>query len=89
MKKKKVKKKSKKISHYMVYKLSQYLGFEVLTVMVMKSFIHWDIKSCSLLSQPMLRRNMSPPFSGSKISQARNKHETGGKHSNRLHGVIF
>jgi hypothetical protein len=42
------------------------LRFEVLTAVVIKSTIFWDIKPCSSLSQPTFRRNISPPFSGSK-----------------------
>jgi hypothetical protein len=41
-----------------------YVGFEVMTAVVMKSYIFWDITSCSLLK--VNRRNISPPSSRSK-----------------------
>jgi hypothetical protein len=37
----------------------------------MKSYIFWDIKSCTLCSQPTFRRNMSSPSSGSKNKPSR------------------
>jgi hypothetical protein len=36
------------------------VGFEVLTAVVMKSSVSWDMP-CSMLSQPTFRRNTSPP----------------------------
>jgi hypothetical protein len=41
--------------------------FEVLTTVVMKSSIYWDITPCS-----PLEANMPPPSSGSKIKRNRN-----------------
>jgi hypothetical protein len=44
-----------------------YVGFEVLTAVVMKSSIIWDITACSPVeSQAALRRNISSPSSGFK-----------------------
>jgi hypothetical protein len=44
-----------------------FVGFEVLTPVVMKSSIFWDITPCSpLTSQLMFRRSIPPPSSGSK-----------------------
>jgi hypothetical protein len=44
--------------------------FEVLAAVVTKVAIFWDIKS---IQEQMFRRNVSLPFSGPKISLARNK----------------
>jgi hypothetical protein len=38
----------------------------------MKSTIFWDITPCS----PVIRRNITPPSSGSKNKQARNQRES-------------
>jgi hypothetical protein len=42
------------------------VGFEVLTAVVLKSTIFWDITPCRPLSQLTFRRNISPPPSGAK-----------------------
>jgi hypothetical protein len=42
-----------------------WVGFEVLTVVIMKSALPWDVTPCSLES-PMFRRKILPPSSGSK-----------------------
>jgi hypothetical protein len=42
------------------------VGFGVLTAMVKKGAIFWDIMPCSPLSQLTFRRNISPPSSGSE-----------------------
>jgi hypothetical protein len=39
---------------------------EVLTAMVIKNSIFWDITPCSPFNQRMFRKNKSLPFSGSK-----------------------
>jgi hypothetical protein len=44
--------------------------FEVLTAVIMKSTITWDITPCSSFeSQPKFRRNIASPSSGQKICQ--------------------
>jgi hypothetical protein len=46
-----------------ITKRLHYVGFEVLTAVVMKSTIFWAITLCSpLKSQPMFRRDISPAF---------------------------
>jgi hypothetical protein len=45
---------------------SSFVGFEVLTAVVMKSTIFWDITQCSPLKVNRFRRNMSRLSSGSK-----------------------
>jgi hypothetical protein len=42
------------------------VGFEVLTAVVMKSTICWDITPCSPLKSQAFQRHTSPPSSGSK-----------------------
>jgi hypothetical protein len=55
----------KLILHFKVY--IKYVGFEVLTAVVMKSTVFWDITPCILLSvNRRLGRDISPPSSGSK-----------------------
>jgi hypothetical protein len=50
------------------------VGFEVLTAVVMKGTIFWDITPCSPLK--VNRHFMSYQSSGLKVSQARNQHDT-------------
>jgi hypothetical protein len=40
--------------------------FEVLTALVLKSFILWDITPCSPLKVATFQRKISPPSSGAK-----------------------
>jgi hypothetical protein len=62
--------------------LEQYVGFEVLTAVVMKSSVFWDLMPCSPLK-------VNQSFSGTcrhhlqgwRISQVRNQHEAGSKQS--------
>jgi hypothetical protein len=42
----------------------QFVVYEVLTEVVVKSSVFWDITPCSPVNQSKLRRNMSPPSSG-------------------------
>jgi hypothetical protein len=51
------------------------VGLEVLTAVVMKSSIFWDIKPCSLLKfNRHFRGICSLHLQGGRISQARNQH---------------
>jgi hypothetical protein len=43
-------------------------GFEVLTVVVMNSFIFWGVMPCSLVSQLRFQGTISPPSSGLRSS---------------------
>jgi hypothetical protein len=42
-----------------------FVGSEVLTVVVMKRTVFWDVKLCSLLKVNFIQRNISPPYSWS------------------------
>jgi hypothetical protein len=66
------------------------LGFEVLTAVVMKSFIFWDITACSLL-KANLRCLGTYRFhlQGRRISQARNQREAGGKQSSTDYAALY
>jgi hypothetical protein len=63
-------------------KYSTYLGFEVITAVVMKSPVFWNIRPCSSLK-------VNRRFGGKcclhlqdlRINQERNQHESGGKQS--------
>jgi hypothetical protein len=57
-------------SYYILTYLSS-VGSEVLTAVLMKTSIFWNITSCSPLSQLMFQRNMSPPSSESKNKQSK------------------
>jgi hypothetical protein len=63
------------------------VGFEVLTAVVVKSCIFWDVTPCSPLK---LNRRFGGTcrlhLQGRRISQARNQREAGGK-LNGLHAV--
>jgi hypothetical protein len=65
------------------------VGFEVLTAVVMKSSIFWDITPCSLLK---VNRSFGGTYrlhlQGWKISRARTSVKAGGKQSNRLAEVL-
>jgi hypothetical protein len=53
-----------------------HVGFEVLTAVVMKSTIFWDITLCSLLNVNRRFRGIYHlHFQGRRISQTRNQHE--------------
>jgi hypothetical protein len=62
------------------------VGFEVLTAVAMKSSVFWDITLCSPLSQPIIRKNMSPPSSGLKSKPSFACHLL---HAGFLLGVFF
>jgi hypothetical protein len=49
-----------------VGQITHLVGVEVLTAVVVKGPVFWDITPCSLLNQPTFRKNMPPPYSGSK-----------------------
>jgi hypothetical protein len=57
--------------------LQQYVGFEVITAVVMKSSVFWDITPCGPLK---VNRHFGGTFRlhlhGRRISQARNQHES-------------
>jgi hypothetical protein len=46
--------------------LNSYVGFEVLTAVVVKSPFFWDITPCNPLKVNQHLRGVSPPSSGSK-----------------------
>jgi hypothetical protein len=61
------------------------VGYEVLTVVVMKSPVFWDIMPCSLLiANWCFGGTCHPLLQGQRICQARNQHEAGSKQSNWL-----
>jgi hypothetical protein len=47
------------------------MGFEVLTAVVMGSYIFWDITPCSPLKVNRLFGGTSPPSSGSKCEPSK------------------
>jgi hypothetical protein len=50
-----------------------YAGFEVVTAVVVKSSIFWDIMHCSRLKfNRRFRRNITAPFLGSKDKPSEN-----------------
>jgi hypothetical protein len=51
------------------------VGFEVLTAVVMKSTVFWDITPCSPLSVDRRFGETSPPSSASNIKRTRNQGE--------------
>jgi hypothetical protein len=62
---------------------TSHVGFEVLTAVVMKSSVFWDITPCSPLK--VSRRfgwTCRLHLQGRRISEARNKHVAGGKQRN-------
>jgi hypothetical protein len=66
--------------HHDIRRVSWLAGFEVLTAVVMKSIIFWDITRCSPLE--VSRRfggTCRLHLQGRRISQARNQREAGGK----------
>jgi hypothetical protein len=83
VKKKKKKKRNNNNNQYCV-------GFEVLTAVVMKSSIFWDIMSCSPLK-------VTPRFGGTcrlhlqirRMSQTTNEREAGCKQSSEDGGDVF
>jgi hypothetical protein len=55
-----------------------YIGFEVLTALIMKSPIFWDIMPCSLLKiHPYVARTCHLDLQARRISYGRNQHEAG------------
>jgi hypothetical protein len=71
------------------------VGFKVLTAVVMKSSVLWDIKLCSPLKvYQRFKGTCHLSLQGRRISQARNQHEAGSKQGealltfNGLHSVI-
>jgi hypothetical protein len=64
-------------------------GSEVLTAVVMKSYIFWVITPCNLLKIFGFGRICHFHLQGRKIIQARNQHKAGSKQRvfNGLHGV--
>jgi hypothetical protein len=62
------------------------MGYEVLTPVVMKRTIFWDITPCSLLK---VSRRFGGPYrlhlQGRKISREENLHEAGAKQSSARH----
>jgi hypothetical protein len=80
------------VSHYKTS--SVYVGFEVLTAVVIKSSIFWDITSCSPLKvnrtfEGICRRNLQ----GQTISEVRNQREAGStcylRHAGFSLGLFF
>jgi hypothetical protein len=66
------------------------VGFEVLTAVVMKRPIFWDIMQCSPVgSQPTFRRNMSPPSLGSKNKPSTKPRKEQGSACYLLHSGFF
>jgi hypothetical protein len=52
-------------------------NFLTFTTLCTKSSVFWDITPCNPFeSQMMLRSNISPPSSGRRINQAKNRHES-------------
>jgi hypothetical protein len=66
------------------------VGFEVLTAVLIKSSVFWDITPCSPLKvKPTFRRNISPPSLGSKNkTEQETRLKAGGKQS-RTCSVYF
>jgi hypothetical protein len=66
------------------------VAFEVLTAVVMKISIFWDVMSCSPLK---VNRRFGGTcrlhLQGWRISQARNQHEAGGRQSSWLIGLVY
>jgi hypothetical protein len=56
-----------------------FVGSEVLTPVVIKSYIFWDITLCSPLQSPLtFRGNISPPSSGSKNKPSKTQNDEDG-----------
>jgi hypothetical protein len=63
-----------------------YVGFEVLKVVVMKSFIFWDITPCSLLKMNRYFRGTCPFYiQGHTMNPARNQCEEGSMLASKYH----
>jgi hypothetical protein len=67
-----------------------YAGPEVLTAVVMKSSIFWDIRPCSLLkANQSFGGTCHSHLQGQTISQARNQQEAGNKQTSEDGGDMF
>jgi hypothetical protein len=62
------------VHYYVIYKY--YVGSEVLTAVVMKSTIFWDITLCSPLSTDVSEEYIASIFRVEKIRSARNQRES-------------
>jgi hypothetical protein len=59
-----------------------YVGFEVLTAVVMESYIFWDINLCSPLEvNQRFGRTCHLHIQGKRVGQVRNQHKAGSKQS--------
>jgi hypothetical protein len=55
---------------------TQLVGFEVLTAVVVKTTIFWDITPCSLLSTDVSEEHIASIFRVKRISSVRNQRES-------------